>query len=72
MAICVDLTQAALESTGFEKEGKYVGMWGNIGTGAVIGFAAGGPIGVPGGVLLGFGRWLVGAAVGGALDDKLD
>ena len=47
-------------------------MWGNIGTGAVIGFAASGPIGVPGGVLLGFGRWLVGEAVGGALDDKLD
>ena len=35
---------------------------------ALIGFTTVGPLGVPAGILVGFGTWLFGEIVGGALD----
>ena len=68
VAITSDLTQAAFEYAGFEKEGKVIGMLGNMGTHAFIGFTTVGPLGVPAGMLAGFGTWQFGEIVGGTLD----
>ena len=66
-----DVAQAGLEYTGHEEVGKKVGMWGNIGAGAMGGTAIGGPVGAPIGALAGFGIWLIGEAVGRAVEDVL-
>lgn len=66
----VDVAQAGLEVTGHREIGKTVGMWGNIGTGAVAGAALGGPVGAPVGALVGFGTWVIGEAVGLAIEDS--
>ena len=67
----VDVAQAGLEITGHREIGKKLGMWGNVGTGAVAGAAVGGPLGAPIGALVGFGTWMIGEAVGLAIEDTL-
>ena len=69
--IICDLTQAGFEYAGYEAQGKTIGKWGNIGTGAWAGFAVGGPPGAVVGALTGFGTWIIGEAVGRAVDDTL-
>ena len=69
--IAVDVAQAGLEFIGYEKIGRQVGMWGNIGTGAVTGVAIAGPVGAPIGALVGFGTWAIGEVFGEAIEDML-
>ena len=69
--IAVDVTQAGFEYFGYEKVGKAIGKWGNIGTGICAGFVIGGPLGATVGALAGFGTWAVGEAVGGAIDEAI-
>ena len=71
VGIICDVAQAGLEYAGYEAEGKSIGKWGNIGTGAWAGFAVGGPPGAVVGALAGFGTWVIGEAVGRAVDDTL-
>ena len=66
-----DAAQAGLEVTGHREIGRKVGMWGNIGTGAVAGTAVGGPVGAPIGALVGLGTWLIGEAAGQAIEEML-
>ena len=70
--IVSDLIQGAFEYAGYNEEGKAIGMWGNIVTAAAIGFTAGGPLGVPVGVLVGYGSWLFGEVVDDALHENQD
>ena len=66
-----DVAQAGLEVTGHGEIGRKVGMWGNIGTGAVAGATIGGPVGAPVGALVGLGTWVIGEAVGLAVEEML-
>ena len=64
VGVAADVAQAVLEYAGYEEAGKKVGMFGNVASGAMVGFALGGPagagVGAAGGTLL----WLGGEAVG--------
>ena len=66
-----DAAQLGLEITGHKEISKKVGLWGNIGTGAVAGGVIGGPVGAPIGALVGLGTWLIGEAVGQAVEERL-
>ena len=69
--IVCDLAQAGFEYAGYEKRGKAIGMWGNIGISAFAGFAVGGPLGAAVGPLTGFGTWVFGESVGRAIDESI-
>ena len=69
--IICDLTQAGFEYVGYEKQGKAIGKWGNIGTSAFAGFAIGGPLGAAVGALTGFGTWVIGESIGQAIDESI-
>lgn len=69
--IVCDLTQAGFEYVGYEKQGKAIGKWGNIGTSAFAGFAIGGPLGAAVGALTGFGTWVIGESIGHAIDESI-
>ena len=69
--IVCDLTQAGFECAGYEKQGKAIGKWGNIGISAFTGFAIGGPLGAAVGALTGFGTWVIGESVGHAIDESI-
>ena len=69
--IVCDLTQAGFEYAGYEKQGKAIGKWGNIGISAFAGFAVGGPVGAAVGALTGFGTWVIGESVGRAIDESI-
>lgn len=69
--VIFDLGQAGVEYAGYEKQGKAIGKWGNVGTGAVTGFVVGGPLGAAVGALTGFGTWVVGEAFGRAIDETI-
>ena len=66
-----DVAQAGLEVTGHEEMGKAVGLLGNIGTATVAGGVIGGPPGAILGACFGFGSWVIGEAVGRAVENKL-
>ena len=66
-----DAAQVGLEVTGHKDIGKQVGLWGNIGTGAMAGTVVGGPVGAPIGALVGLGTWVIGEAVGLAVEKTL-
>lgn len=66
-----DITQAGLEVTGHREIGKKVGMWGNIGAGAVAGATGFGPVGAFIGALAAFGSWIIGEGVSRATQDNL-
>ena len=69
--IVCDLTQAGFEYAGYEKHGKAIGMWGNIGISALAGFAVGGPLGAAVGPLTGYGTWVFGESFGRAIDESI-
>ena len=64
VGIVADLTQEGLEMAGYKKEGKIVGKVGNIGSGALVGFMAGGPFGAAIGALTGAVIWSAGEVAG--------
>ena len=63
-----DLAQGGLEYAGYKEEGKAVGKYGNIVSGAMIGGATAGPPGAAVGALAGFGLWVAGEATGAVVD----
>ena len=67
-AIVVDVAQFGLETAGYEKAGKTVGLMGNIGTGAVAGGVVAGPIGAAVGAAGGLVTWGIGEAAGSAIN----
>ena len=69
--IIVDVTQAGLELAGYKKEGKAVGLLGNLGTGACTGFMVAGPVGATIGACASLGTWIVAEAAGNALETTL-
>ena len=68
VGIVSDLAQGGLEYAGYKKEGKAVGKYGNIVSGAMIGGVAAGPAGAAVGALAGFGLWVAGEATGAVVD----
>ena len=67
-----DIAQAGLECAGYEEAGKKVGIVGNIGSGAMFGFALGGPAGAVVGAGGGTVLWLGGEAVGYVFETVTD
>ena len=63
-----DLAQGGLEYAGYKKEGKAVGISGNIVSGAMMGGVVAGPPGAAVGALAGFGVWVAGEATGAVVD----
>ena len=63
-----DLAQAVLEYYGYKEEGKMVGKYGNIVSGAMMGGVIAGPPGAAVGALAGFAVWGVGEVIGGLVD----
>ena len=59
-----DIAQAGLEYAGHPRAGESVGVAGNIGSGAMLGFAIGGPVGAGVGAGGGALFWLGGEALG--------
>ena len=66
-----DAAQVGLEVIGHKKMGEDVGLYGNIGTGAVAGAIVAGPLGAIVGACMGCGTWLIGEAVGRAVEKTL-
>lgn len=59
-----DISQSGLEVAGYKKTGKAVGAIGNVISGAMTGFACGGPYGAVAGGIAGFAVWTLGEGVG--------
>ena len=59
-----DIAQAGLEYAGYEEVGEKIGVAGNVASGAMVGFALGGPVGAGVGVAGGALFWLGGQTVG--------
>ena len=68
VGIVSDIAQGGLEYLGYKEEGKTVGKYGNIASGAMIGGVAAGPPGAAVGALAGFGVWVAGEAAGAVVD----
>ena len=68
VGIVSDIVQGGLEYAGYKEEGKTVGKYGNIASGAMIGGVAAGPPGAAVGALAGFGVWVAGEAAGAVVD----
>ena len=68
VGIVSDIAQGGLEYAGYKEEGKTVGKYGNIVSGAMIGGVAAGPPGAAVGALAGFGVWVAGEAAGAVVD----
>lgn len=66
-----DAAQIGFEATGHKKVGESVGLLGNIGTGAVAFGVVGGPVGACIGAFVGLGTWVIGEAVGNAVEKTL-
>ncbi len=64
VGVVADIAQSGLEIAGYEEAGEKVGVAGNIGSGAMLGFALWGPIGAGVGAGGGALLWLGGEAVG--------
>ena len=69
--IVADVAQIGCEAAGYKKVGRRVGVYGNIGAGALTGAAIAGPMGAPIGALLGLGTWLIGEGIGQAVEYSL-
>jgi len=72
LGLVADGTQCVLEYCGYKEEGKAIGKFGNIGTGALAGFMIGGPVGIGIGALVGYGTWAIGEAVGRKINTALN
>ena len=69
--IVADVAQIGCEAAGYKKVGRRIGVYGNIGAGALTGAAIGGPVGAPIGALVGLGTWVIGEGIGQAVEYSL-
>lgn len=67
VGLVADVAQMGLELTGNKTAGKVVGATGQMASGAMTGFALGGPIGAGIGAAAGYGLWAGGEVVGNAV-----
>ena len=65
--LMIDGVQFGLEYFGYTKAGITVGLFGNIGIGALTGYMKGKVVGGSKGAAVGFGTWVIGEAVGKAV-----
>lgn len=66
-----DVAQVGLELCGWKEAGKQVGKYGNVASGAIVGGAIAGPLGIGVGALAGFVIWGAGEVVGNMVERQL-